>query len=211
MGDERAEHEQGARQVRRLERITDVVYALVLWRLFVLIPKPGDAGWHWDTIGAFLKDEVLTFVLIAIGLVFTIIYWTQHNALFSKLARTDGRHTALSILQLFLLLLFLYSLRLGIELESSAATRAFESVTAALVGYSAAWGWSYAVKQRRLLRDDVTNDETHGIADRILAEPIAASLTALVSPFPILWELTWLTYPVIAAILSRRRMARASR
>jgi uncharacterized membrane protein len=147
---------------------------------------------------------VLTFVLIAIGLAFTIIYWAQHNTLFGNLERTDGKHTSLSILQIFFLLLFLYSLKLGIALESSAATRACESVTAALVGYSASWGWAYAIKDRRLLRDDVSDRQARQLSHRILAEPITATITIPLSFFPILWEVTWLSYPLVLRVLNRR-------
>jgi uncharacterized membrane protein len=204
------ETRRGVIQLRRLQTLTDVVYAIVLFRLFLLIPRPGDAGWGWGSISAFVGDNVFVLVLIVIGLAFTIIYWSQNNELSSRLERTDGRHTAISITQIFLLLLFLYSLRLGIELGGSTATRAFESITAALVGFSGAWSWSYAKKNRRLLREDVTDEEANTIADRILAEPIAATITIPVAFVgPIFWELAWLTYPLIHRLLKRRRGAKA--
>ena len=56
----------------------------------------------------------MTFALILVGLAVTIIYWGQNNALNGKLKRTDTFHTVISIFQLFSLLLFLYSLRLGV-------------------------------------------------------------------------------------------------
>ncbi len=103
-------------------------------------------------------------------------------------------------------MLFLYSLKVGVTLGASPATRAFESVAAALVGFAAGWAWAYAVKNRRLLRDDIPDEEAHGMSDRILAEPIAATVTipfAFIGPW--LWEAAWLTYPLIAKLLKRRR------
>lgn len=79
-------------------------------------------------------------------MVVAIVYWLQNNALFGNLDRTDDLHTALSIMQIFFLLLFLYSIRVGATLEASSGTRAFESCTAALVGIASAMGWSYANK-----------------------------------------------------------------
>ena len=114
-------------QLVRLRRLIDVVFALVIWRAFTLIPKPAEREWHWDTVDSFLSENIMTFAVIIIGLVIVIIYWLQHNALYNNLERTDGRHTALSILQIFCLLLFLFSVRLGAVLGGSEGIRAFES------------------------------------------------------------------------------------
>jgi uncharacterized membrane protein len=200
---------RGVMQLRRLTNLTDVVYGLVIWWLFLFIPRPGEEGWGWRDAGTFVSENLPVLILIVIGVTFTIIYWSQNNLLTSSLSRTDGRHTTLSIVQIFLLLLFLFSLRIGIELGGSLETRLFESVAAALVGYAGSWGWAYAIKKRRLLREDVTDAEAAGIADRILAEPIAATLTIPAAFIdPLVWELTWLTYPLIVKLLSRRRPRR---
>jgi predicted ferric reductase len=125
-----AKLERESRQLRRLEVLIDVIFAIVIWRIFILIPRPGTSNWHWDAIGPFLSANVLTFVLVALAIVIVIIYWLQNNALFNNLDRTDSRHTAISIVQIFFLLCFLLSIRLGVVLEASAGTRAFESCTA---------------------------------------------------------------------------------
>ncbi|MGD8503978.1 MAG: TMEM175 family protein, partial [Syntrophobacterales bacterium] len=182
-------------QLARLETLTDVVYAIVIWRIFVLIPKPGEANWHWESIGSFLTSNVFTFALVIIALAITIIYWLQNNALFGNLERTDGLHTAISILQLFFLLIFLYSIRLGVVLGASTATRAFESCAAALLGIASVAAWFYATKNRRLLASDVTQQDANALSDRIMAEPITAILT-LPCAFigPVVWEISWLSY-----------------
>ncbi len=198
-------------QLSRLETLTDVVYAIVLWRLFMLIPKPSGTQWHWGYFLEFFADNAMTFVLVVIGLVVTIIYWGQNNLLSGSLAKTDGRHTALSIVQIFCLLLFISALKIGVDLGGSPGTRALESVAAALVGISAGWGWSYAIKNRRLLHDDVTDQEALATRDRILAEPITALVTipfAFIGPW--LWEAAWLTYPLFVKLLKRRRRVPSS-
>jgi uncharacterized membrane protein len=205
-----AKLERESRQLRRLEVLIDVIFAIVIWRVFILIPRPGTSDWHWDAIGPFLSANVLTFVLVALAIVIVIIYWLQNNALFNNLDRTDGRHTALSIVQIFFLLCFLLSIRLGVVLEASAGTRAFESSTAALVGIASAWGWSYAIKTRRLVSPDLTDQEAGDLQIRFLAEPITALITipcAFIGPW--IWEVSWLLYPLIAYILRRRRRKKA--
>ena len=143
-------------QLQRLARMVDVVYAILIWRFFTLLPQPTAEQLSWEHIGSFLSANIGGFLSIVIGIVVAIIYWIQNNVLFGNLQSTDSRHTILSILQLFFLLIFLLSLRLGIELGASNGTRALESMAAALVGISGGWGWAYAIKNHRLLSPEVT-------------------------------------------------------
>jgi uncharacterized membrane protein len=199
-------------QLRRLARMVDVVYAIIIWRCFMLLPRPDEGQLSWEHIGAFLIDNVGDFLAVIIGIAVTIIYWIQNNALFGNLQSTDSRHTILSILQLFFLLIFLVSLRLGIDLEASSLTRAFESIAAALVGIAGGWGWAYAIKNHRLLLPEVTESYAYHLRDRILAEPITATITI---PFafagPVLWELSWLAYPLVVWAVRGRRRAKGER
>jgi uncharacterized membrane protein len=178
----------------------------VLWRIFQILPRPDHTNWTPGYFLSFFADHAAVFVLAIIGVTVTIVYWIQNNTLIGDLARTDGRHTAISIFQLFSLLLFLKALRIGVEMEPSAGTRLLESAAAALMGFIAAWGWAYATKNRRLLQDDVSDEDALATRDRILAEPITALVTI---PFaflgPWLWEAAWLTYPLFVRLLKRRR------
>jgi len=199
---ETTEDVRGARQLRRLETLTDVIYAIVLWRLFMLIPRPGVATGEWTSVRDYLAHEWIALALVTIGLAFTIIYWVQSNTLFSALKRTDGRHTTLCIVQIFFVLVFLYSLRLGIEVKAGLGTRLVESCAAAAVGLTALAAWNYARKGRRLLRPEVTTDEAQAIATRIVAEPATAIATIPMAFLgAVFWELTWFLYPFLARLL----------
>jgi hypothetical protein len=128
---------------------------------------------------------------------------------FGNLQSTDTRHTILSILQLFFLLIFLVSLRLGIDLGASNFTRAFESIAAALVGIAGGGGWLYAFKNHRLLLPEVSEPYAHRLRDRILAEPITAIITIPIAFVgPITWEISWLTYPLVVWLVRGRRRAK---
>ena len=193
-------------QLRRLTRVIDIVYAIVIWRIFVLLPSPTAEQLSWEHIGLFLGANIGVFLIVFIGLAITIIYWLQHNLLFGNLQSTDTRHSILSILQIFFLLVFLVTLREGIELGLSTGTRALESGTAALVGIAGGWGWAYAVKNHRLLLPEVTEQYALHLRDRILAEPITAIIT-LPCAFagPIIWEISWFSYPLVVWLVRRRR------
>jgi uncharacterized membrane protein len=193
-------------QLQRLARMVDVVYAIIIWRAFTLLPRPTAEQLSWEHIGAFLSANIGGFLVVIIGIVVTIIYWIQNNVLFGNLQSSDSRHTVLSILQLFFLLVFLVSLRLGIELGASNGTRALESITAALVGIAGGWGWLYAIKNHRLLLPEVTEQYARRLRDRILAEPITAIITIpMAFVGPILWEISWLSYPLVVWLVRQRR------
>ncbi|MDJ0817723.1 MAG: hypothetical protein QNJ58_16045 [Desulfobacterales bacterium] len=203
---DKVRHKRETIQLRRLTTVIDVIYAIVIWRIFILLPAPTAEQLTWEHIGPFLVANIFVFLIVFIGLVVTIIYWLQHNLLFGNLQSTDTRHSILSILQIFFLLAFLLSLREGIELGPSTGTRALESVTAALVGIAGGWGWAYAIKNHRLLLPEVTEQYALQLRDRILAEPITAVITipcAFVGP--IIWEISWLSYPLVVWLVRRSR------
>ncbi len=208
--EDKAELIRGARQLRRLEMLMDVVYALVIWRLFMLMPRPEKIG-EWRSLSSFLSSNVELYVIVGLALIIVIIYWIQNNALFGYLDRTDNLHTAISIIQIFFLLLFLYSIRVGLDFPGESHARALESVTAALVGIASITGWRYAMKNRRLLSPEATDLKAGQISDQNLAEPIAAGITL---PFaflgPIVWEIAWLSYLPVSYWLRRRRQSRKS-
>lgn len=198
----------GVRQLHRLGTLTDVVYAITIWRIFELIPRPGIDDASWPSLEAYFASEWLALLILLVGLIFTIVYWLQSNTLSSGLARTDGTHSVLTLVQIFSVLVFLYSLRMGIEVGDALGARAFESLAAANVGLWGALAWRYARKNRRLLRDDVTDLQAKRLAMRITGEPITAAITVPVAFVgAIFWELSWFAYPLIAGIVRRRAKA----
>ena len=100
-------------QLSRLETLTDVLYAIVIWNFFVLIPDPA-GNWPWDSVVSFLIANWSMLVFVVIGVLISFIYWAQSNRLLGLLERTDGIHTGFMFFQLLFLLMFLYSMHLGI-------------------------------------------------------------------------------------------------
>jgi uncharacterized membrane protein len=192
-------------QLRRLETLTDVVYGIAIWRVFILFPRPDEPAWSWHSWREFLAAEGLTIVLIAIGVAVLIIYWLQSNTLFSLVERADGKFAVRAIVQIFFVLLFLFAIRVGTELSASFWTRGFESVAALLLGLSSTWMWACAARGRHLLHQDVTDDEARAVRRRISAEPATALFTLPFIFTPIFWELSWFTYPAVRRFFRRSR------
>ena len=197
-----AQLQRYVRELGRLETLIDSVFALVIVLIAFDIPRPDDVG--TIDIGLFIKQQVFAFGSSAIGLVVVLVYWFQSNALLGNLVRTDGKHAAFSVFQVFLILVYLYSVGLGIDLGTAPPVLAMQSLSAALVGFAAAAAWWYASKDRHLLSPDITTGEVAALRLRVLAEPLTAVLTLVLAFIdPLLWELGWLAYPLFAALLRR--------
>lgn len=185
-------------QLVRLERLSDVVFALVIWRIFMILPRPNLDNPEWDSVADMLLSEWASFVVPALAILIVIVYWAQSNSLLGRLRATDGVHTGIYIFQLFFVLFYLYALGLGIGVGSASDTRVLESSAAVLIGVTAYLGWRYASRKRKLLADDVSDKESKDIATANLAEPLTAALTipaAFIGPWA--WELSWFLYPFL--------------
>ncbi len=196
------QQQRDGRQLRRLESLIDAVFALVIVMMVFDLPDPDDSI-AFDLAGfvAFRVDSLLVAML---GIIVLLVYWFQSNLLLGNLKRTDGKHAAISLLQIFLVLAYMLAVSLGIEVGTEPLVLAAQSITAALVGFAAAAAWWYASHKRRLLTPEIENDEVAALQLRVLAEPLTAVLTlALAFVSATAWEISWLAYPLIAALLGK--------
>jgi uncharacterized membrane protein len=201
--------EREMRQLIRLQTIMDVVYAIILWRIFMVLPRPEVDEWDG---GARVIDVLISysdsFLVLLVGLILVIVYWMQNNKLFGNLSRTDGAHAAMSLLQLVFLLMYLYFVGLDIRFEGDRSTLFLQSVGLALSGFVAVAAWTYASKGRRLLTETITDVEAKELRLAILPEPITAVLTI---PFVFLghgwWTLAWFLVIPIGWLLKKRQPA----
>ena len=195
--------EREQRQLRRLETLIDVVYGITIWQLFRLLPRPEENP-EWSSLPEMLLDSGLNFAIAVIALIIVIIYWLQSNLLFKYLVRTDSWHIGLSIAQVFSLLLFLYSIRVGVGFEANAATRIFESSTACLMGVFSFAAWYYALTRGKLVTEELSTEDAQAITRRIKAEPATAAITIPFAAGMWMWELSWFIYPLVVYVYTRK-------
>jgi hypothetical protein len=103
-----------------------------------------------------------------------------------------------------MVLAYLLAVSLGMTVGNDPLLLAVQSITAALVGFSAAAAWWYASYDRRLLTPEIDDADVNALRLRVLAEPLTAVLTlglAFVSATA--WEIGWLAYPLIAILLRK--------
>jgi len=195
---------QGSLQLKRLEMLMDVVFALIIWRIFMILPRPNGENAQWTSVLEMLQTNWDKFLLVLLSTIIVVIFWIQNNNLLGKLKRTNTVHTSISIFQLLFLLLLLYAIGLGVRYEGELVTKIMESTAALMVGLLAYMGWRYAMLNAKLVAEDVTDEEAKFTLDKNLAEPITAAITI---PFafvgPLAWELSWFLYPLIKYIFSK--------
>ena len=195
----------GVRQLRRLEILTDVIYGLVVFRLFLLFPSPTGDGRSWSSLVEYFDQQKSVAFVVLIGIILTIIHWLRSNEAFGMLCRTDNRHSALSILQLVGVLLFLYAVRLGAEFEGDLLAMILESAAAALMGYLGLAGTLYATRDRNLLAEGVDIQRAKNLSRRFLTEPATATLTigaAFLGSLP--WTISWFAFGWIVSRVVRK-------
>jgi len=193
------------KQLLRLERLTDLIYALVIWRIFMVLPRPNFDNPEWDTVLEMLTSKWMDFVAPTLSILIVIVFWLQSNSLLSRLKATNPIHTGISIFQVFFVLFYLYALGLGIGVGSAADTRVLESSAAVLIGATAYLSWWYASGKAALVSEKVSDEEARDVAQSNFAEPMTALLTipaAFIGPWA--WEASWFLYPLLKWWFSRR-------
>lgn len=201
------ELQRSGKQLQRLETLIDSVFALAIVMMVFDVPDPVESG-VFD-LGSFVAFRVDSLVVAMLGVMVVLVYWFQSNLLLGNLKHTDGKHAAISLLQVFLVLVYLLFVSLGIDVGTEPLVLAVQSITAALVGFAAAAAWWYASYNGRLLTPETGDDEVKALRLRVLAEPLTAVLTlglAFVSATA--WEIGWLAYPLIAAFLRKAGVGR---
>jgi len=183
---------RGAKQLIRLEVMIDVLYALMIYKLFTFMPSPEVDGFGRAELYQVLSESYLNYTIILIGLVLVIIYWGMNNLQFGNLVRTDGRHAGLSILQVFSLMIYIYFVRLDAQFEGELLLMIMQSVFLALAGFLSLGSWHYALKNG-LVSNDPTELENDKMYIKLSPEPIVAVLTIPLAYFgPTVWTLGWL-------------------
>ncbi len=203
--------ERGVRQLFRLEVMIDVLFALMIFELFTLMPSPEIDGFGRSELYKVLTESYLNYTVILIGLVLVIIYWGMNNLQFGNLLRTNGRHATLSILQVFSLMLYIYFVRLDAEFPGEILLMQMQSIFLAIAGFLSLGSWHYAIKNGLVsdLPSELENDKMY---IKLMPEPVVAALTIPLAIFgPLVWTLGWLLLiPVgyIAKMMQKKMKAR---
>lgn len=198
-----AQKERDERQLRRLQTLMDVIFGVLIIRIFTVLPQPFEVlKGSVDPLVIFGEGK---FIMFIIGIILISIYWFQSNKTNGNLIATDAKHSFISILQMLFLLLYFYSIGLDMATHSDVLALFMQSVTLALAGFCGVAAWIYATKHAEIVSEAVTTEETIEIRNSVLTEPLAAVITIPFAFVGVLaWNLTWLSVLFIGAFLKNR-------
>ncbi|NOR86888.1 MAG: hypothetical protein GQ527_04715 [Bacteroidales bacterium] len=184
--------ERGEKQLFRLSVIIDVLYALIIYKLFTFMPNPEIDHFGREELSKVLSESYLNYTVIFIGLVLVILYWGMSNLQFGNLKRTNSTHSTLSILQVFSLMIYIYFVRLDAQFEGEVFLMQLQSAFLAIAGFLSVWSWHYSVKNN-LVSDAPTKTEKDTMYIKFLPEPVVSLLTFPLAWFgPVIWTAGWL-------------------
>ena len=197
--------ERGERQLNRIMTVIDVLYALMIFQVFLIMPRPEVDNFTASELVSVLRESYINYLVMTVGMILILLYWGQSHMIFGNLKRTDGTLSVLAILQAFFVLLYLYFVRLDVQMGGQSLILRLESVSLAIAGGIGVWAWHYANK-RQLFSDKVSELERDKTYLKLMPEPITSVLTIPFAAFgPDIWTLSWLLMIPVSYILKRVR------
>jgi uncharacterized membrane protein len=196
--------EQERRYLNRLETLVDSIYALAIVIIVAGFPSARDYEDQFPTPWAFLAEHSDELVAPGLGLVLIILYWVQSNVQLGALARTDSRHAALVIVQVILLLTYVYSVDFVLDFPGDTTVLAVQSVIFLLMGLVSLAAWKWATQGRRLVSQTVDEQVLLDIRHQMIPEPLTAFITIWFAFLgPTAWELAWFAVVPISYVVKR--------
>lgn len=201
-----AEIERGEGLLRSLRIVINVLYALLIFEIFQLLPFPSDPDFHYVRLIDVFAENQSKITILGIGLVFIIIYWIQGNLQFGNLKRSSSLHALFAILQMISLMLYIYFILFEISFTESVLALRMQSGLLCIAGVFGAFNWRYA-RFKKFTTDQIDDREEMDLFYKILPEPITAFITIFFAGLGSgYWSLSWLfIVPITYGVTFLRR------
>ena len=189
----KAQIERGVGLLNSIRVVVNVLYALMIFQLFLILPRPDDPELAYHSLSQIYSDNIMQLVMIVVGLILILLYWIQFNTQMGNLVRSSPLHATLAVVQMICLMIYLYFVRFDMEYDGMKLALQMESIFLAAAGFVAAYNWRYA-RSNGLTSDQIDENEELNIFYKILPEPMASLFTL---PFaalgPTYWTLAFLS------------------
>lgn len=188
--------------------VVNVLYALMIFQVFLILPRPDDPDLQYSTLEQIYSDNLMVLLVIVIGLIMIVTYWIQFHKLIGNLVRSSTVHATLALFQMVFLMIYLYFLRFDMEFDGLILALQMESIFLALAGFTGAVSWVYA-RRNKLTSDEIDEQEEVSILYSILPEPMAALFSLPFAVYgPGIWTLSFLSIIPIGMFLNWRKKKR---
>ena len=188
----KAEIERGVGILSSLKIVVNVLYALLLFQTFLILPRPDDPELNYKSLLQIYNDNSMKLLVIVVGLILILTYWIQTNKQLGNLVRSSPFHAALAIVQMVCLMLYLYFVRFDMEFDGMTFALQMESLFLALAGFIGVYNWMY-VRKNNLTSDQIDKHEEREMLFQFLPEPMASLFSLPFATFgPGIWTLSFL-------------------
>ena len=172
---------RGAKDTARTEAFSDGVFAFAITLLVLNLRDPSTSG---VSLSEGLINEWQSFFALVTSFITILVMWLNHHNMFSHIDRVDRRLMLRNgILLLFVVLTpFTTSIVAGHMTLPDAGTAAVV-YSGNFLFIAIAWNvlWRYCAKDRRLLREDVTDVEAQTITRQYLVAPLGSVVALAIS------------------------------
>ena len=197
--------ERGIGLLNSIRILINVLYALLIYGVFMILPRPGDPELEYLTLGQMFAEHVTQLLVMVVGLVLIVMYWIQFNRQLGNLVRSTPLHASLAVVQMVCLMIYLYFVRFDMEFDGMTLALQMESIFLALAGFIGVFNWHYA-RLNGLTSDQIDKNEETAVLFSLLPEPIASLFTL---PFAVLgpniWTIAFLSIIPITWVLNRMK------
>ncbi|MCX5817335.1 MAG: TMEM175 family protein [Proteobacteria bacterium] len=202
--------------LRRLQTLTDCIFALALILLVIFIEKPTEGMKPTEeNIKKYIFGQLDTVAVYIITFLNIAFYWFFNHNQSKHFRRSDGVHIWLTLLTLMFVGLLPYSNALNVVFYQSFSVHIFYSAIVFVIGLLFCIDWLYATRDDRLVDRSISPGTVEELIVESLVQPVAALLSfggALISTF--WWEMPFLIAPFAIFAISKlwecRRTKRAN-
>ena len=199
----KAQIERGVGILNSLKIVINVLYALMIFQAFLILPRPDDPELEYQSLSQIFSDNVMQLVIILIGLILIVTYWIQFNKQLGNLVRSSPVHASLAVIQMICLMLYLYFVRFDMAYDGMTLALQMESIFLALAGFVGVINWVYA-RRNGLTSDQINEEEEITILFKLLPEPTASLISLPFAVFgPDIWTISFLSIVPLTYIYNR--------
>lgn len=103
----KAQIERGVGLLNSIRVVVNVLYALMIFQIFLILPRPDDPELAYHTLAQIYSEHIMQLVMIVVGLILIMMYWVQFNTQMGNLVRSSPLHATLAVVQMFCLMIYL--------------------------------------------------------------------------------------------------------
>lgn len=145
--------------LNRIAALTDGIFAIVMTILVLSLDLPEKVELMNETqIRDFLHSQWHVLYIYFLSFMILAKFWTAHHSQFSHLKATNPTHLWLNIIFLMFIALLPFTSSLSGELPIYWLSQIPFHLNMFLISITFLMSWQYASKERRLLKDDVSEN-----------------------------------------------------